>query len=636
MAATRTNQGAPPVGDKTAEDNVAKSGAGARLDPFAHIVALARSAPSRPRFMAEALRGIASFFSSPYAALHIRYSAEVFHDDCHFGSTNPGFWKASLQEFLTESLSECRSRARLLKSKRGATRVAFLSSPVYDTSGPANGALALVVDGVDETTLSERLATLDALCRLASFSAAFIGQGAPSGQPSAPDRGLARAAGYSSPVELAFAITNELRNKLNCEQVALGMVRRKRIRLLSISGFDQIARQSPGVAAIQNAMEECYDADETIAYDSSGAWSQNTEIQPIFALHRRWHDVAGGAAVASIPLHLGKKTIAIVSVRNRSSKPFKAAALTDIRERTEPFMSALQLVDRAHRGLVRHIMDSARSIAGSVIEPGRWGRRVALAMLAAASCWFCFGTIAYDVAASCVVTPARLRHVAAPVDGVLAEALVVAGDRVTEGQLLCRFDDRELRQQKAQLEAEWEVLERQKDQAMSVDSPVDRRLAQASQTLVRTKLDIVESRIARTLVRAPFDGVIMSGDLRQATGAVLRQGTPLYTVAPLGTWALEIELPEFATNDMTTDLHGSFATFANPERQHEFTLTRVVPHAEVRTRRNVFVAEASIHTADSSLRPGMEGVASIHVGRRAVWWVVLHRLIDYARIAFWM
>ena len=149
------------------------------IDPYARIVNLARSTTSRARLLTETVRCIVSAFASPYGAIHVRYASEIIQDDSHTGPTDPAFWKPSLQQFLTESLAEGRSRARLLKAKSGDTKVAFLSAPIFDPSGPAIGALAVVVTVVDESEWTARLSSLEALCRLASFCTEFIGRTRP-------------------------------------------------------------------------------------------------------------------------------------------------------------------------------------------------------------------------------------------------------------------------------------------------------------------------------------------------------------------------------------------------------------------------------------------------------------------------
>ncbi len=59
--------------------------------------------------------------------------------------------------------------------------------------------------------------------------------------------------------ELAFRITNDLRMHLDCDLVALGVCRNKRVDVLSISKYDSISSRNPGVRSMREAMEECYD-----------------------------------------------------------------------------------------------------------------------------------------------------------------------------------------------------------------------------------------------------------------------------------------------------------------------------------------------------------------------------------------
>ena len=63
---------------------------------------------------------------------------------------------------------------------------------------------------------------------------------------------------------------------------------------------------------------------------------------------------------------------------------------------------------------------------------------------------------------------------------------------------------------------------------------------------------------------------------------------------------------------------------------------RIRPQAEIQGQLNVYVAEAEAALPFAWMRPGMEGVAKIEVGRRRVWWVVLHRATDYLRLKLWL
>ena len=608
----------------------------ATADPFTEIVSLARRASSRSRFMSDMLRCVARYFRSPYAAVHLRYASEVIQDDCHIGPTDPNFWKASLQQFLTESLTEVRSRAKVLRAKSSHTRVAFFSAPVFDPSGPAIGAVALVVAPIDDADVTTSLARLESLSRVASLSVELLESARGGvGASKASAQAQARAALCGTVEELAFAITNELRNKLGGEQVSLGMVSRNRVKIISISGLDEVKKQSPGVVSLLEAMEECYDAGASIVYQRDGGWSSDG-ARSGYRLHKQWHAAAKGDAVASIPLRTSSKIVAILSIRRRADQPFTSDQVEQIRTRVEPFASALLLTRRANRGLVRHLTDSLDAMVDGLRTPGRVGRKAAAVAAALGVLWFAFGSMDYELAVPAVVTAAEIRHVSAPMNGVLASASVIEGDHVSQGDILCQFDDRDFDQQRAQLLAELTVLERVMDRARADESPFDAQLARAQQELARTKLDIVDRRIQQATLTAPIDGVIVAGDLRKHIGSVLTRGDPLFQIAPLDRWTLELQVPEASSDDLAADLVGSFAGFARPEAIRNFRISRVLAASEVRGTRNVYIAEADIDARGDWMRPGMEGIAKIQVGTRPVRWVALHRVIDYLRIHLWL
>ncbi|KKL15504.1 hypothetical protein LCGC14_2504950, partial [marine sediment metagenome] len=81
---------------------------------------------------------------------------------------------------------------------------------------------------------------------------------------------------------------------------------------------------------------------------------------------------------------------------------------------------------------------------------------------------------------------------------------------------------------------------------------------------------------------------------------------------------------------------GRFASNAKPEETQQFTTARISPGSELRNGRNVYLIEAVADTPPPWLRPGMEGVAKIRIGRRRVWWTVFHKLIDGLRMRLWL
>ncbi len=608
----------------------------APVDAYTEIGALVEATTSHTRLLADALKSIARQFGSPYAAIHVRYASEVLQDDWHTGPTDPQFWKHSLQEFLTESLATTMPRAKLLQAKTGSTKAAFLSAPLVDAAGSAIGALALVVAPVDDHDVATRLAALEGLSRYASLAAQLVGAKRPEvASASASGRALNQAAGHSTMEELAFAITNELRNKLGCEQVALGLVQLERVNLVSISGLDSISKRSPGCASLRGAMEECVDADRPVVYQKQEGWSEES-VTTGHRLHKQWHESAKGSAVASIPMRDGDRLVAVLSLRKRADDPFTRDQIDTIRKHVEPFGAALILTNRASRSLAKHCRDAVHGMVETLTTPGRLPAKIGGLLGLLATAWFFFGPITYELTVPCTVMPAHVRHVTAPFDGVLASAAVLEGDRVTQGQVLCTFDHRALDQQKVQLLAELAVLERTEDRARADNSPVEVKLALANQQLEWAKLDIVTHKIEQATLKAPFDGIVVAGDLRKRVGGVLARGDPLFKLARLDRLTLQMHVPESVSADLAVGLTGSFATYARPGRPDEMRILRVLGEAQIRDNKNVYLAEADIATPGDWMRPGMEGVAKITVGTRRVCWVALHKVVDYLRMKLWL
>lgn len=607
----------------------------APLDAYGEIIRLARAGSSRQRFMAQVLQCIVRHCSSPYGAIHIRYSSEVVQDEAHTGPENPGFWKPTVQSFLTESLTEPRARARVFKAKSGQAKVALISAPLYDPSGPAIGAMALVTAIGHEDECASHLSLLESLCRVASFAAELVGGGgAARSTRGEPERAAGKSALYESAEELAFAITNELRNRLDCEQVAIGIVERRKVRILSVSGLDQFNHRGPGATNLIAAMEECLDAGRPIVHPPS----QNAEDESgaVYHLHRQWHAQAKGDAVCSMPLRANGNVVAVLSLRNRADSSRSLPQPAELASRVEPYAAMLVLTRKASRSVGRHALDSVRSVSTSLLSRGHWARKIIAASMVCATGVFMFGKMDYRVTAPCRIGSTTVQHVSAPFLGILKASHARAGDRVVQGQLLVEFDVRELESQLAEIEAQLSVLEHERNKAMSQNAPALAQIAMANQEIHRVRREITLQKIERAGVRSPVDGVVIQGDPRERVGAVLAQGEQLLQIAPDGAWKVEVDLPEWAARDVTAGLAGEFVSFARPETHQPFQLTRVLPAAEIRGMKNSIVAQAEIGDAPDWLRVGMEGVARVDVGPRPIWWVSLHRATDYLRVKFWI
>jgi multidrug efflux pump subunit AcrA (membrane-fusion protein) len=326
----------------------------------------------------------------------------------------------------------------------------------------------------------------------------------------------------------------------------------------------------------------------------------------------------------------------VVSVR-RMGSGFRPDEIDSMRRMVEPFAGAFGLVERASRSLREHLRDAAGDAGRWLREPGKIARRALVVAGAAAALWFFFGPMPYTVTATAEVVPAQMQTLGAPFEGVLESAPVVAGDVVGKGDVLATFRTGELRLERERLEAALDVQRFTAGQAVSDRAaPVEVRLARAQMDLLRSQIALLDRRIEASTIRAPFDGLVVSGDLRDRIGQSLPLGEPLFEIADGDRYRLRIRVPERAVDDVRAGQAGSFSTQARPDESEPFVLDRVAPAAEVVDGANVYVAEAEVELDAPWMRPGMEGVGSIDAGTRVTWWVLLHRLTDWLRLQFYL
>ena len=446
---------------------------------------------------------------------------------------------------------------------------------------------------------------------------------------------VVRSEDYQTVHRLAFAITNNLRARVEADLVALGVPRGKSIRILSISGLDEVKPRSPGALPIRQAMEEASDFGRVICYQTDDQWTGRRTTTG-HRLHRAWHERTGGAAVLTVPLHAGDQLVALVSIRRSASKPFSLDEVSSIVSTIEPFASGFGLVGRASRSLVAHASDVARAGAGWFARPGGWGRKALLAGGIALGGWIGFGTVPHRVTVPATVSSSGSVVLTAPFSGRLESLLVTTGTAVFSGEAIAVMDTSAIELELAALDAEASSLAVEVDQAIASGDRAAAVRADARLAVVRADAAAARDRLERAVVRAPFDGVVLTMDAEDRAGEVFGLGAPVLTVAPTSEVELDLHVPEWAAPWVAVGGSGEFMPSARPGTRSSISVSEVMPAAEIYEGRNVVRAGATIADRESWVLPGMTGTARLEFGERRVWWVGLHRIIDSARLRFWL
>jgi multidrug resistance efflux pump len=206
---------------------------------------------------------------------------------------------------------------------------------------------------------------------------------------------------------------------------------------------------------------------------------------------------------------------------------------------------------------------------------------------------------------------------------------------VYKRQVLARLDDRDLKLEQERLTFGREQLTRKQREALAARDRASISVIGAQIDEVEAGLTLVSDRLGRAALSAPFDGVVVSGDLSQLLGTPVQQGKMLFQVAPLDAYRVILEVDERDIGALAVGQRGELTLSGMPNQHMNFEIQQITPVSTTQEGRNFFRVEAHLEHASSPVRPGMEGVGKIDVGSRKLVWIWTHSLVDWLRLTLW-
>jgi RND family efflux transporter MFP subunit len=428
----------------------------------------------------------------------------------------------------------------------------------------------------------------------------------------------------------AMAFVTALATKLQCSRVSIGFVRHGRTHVFAMSHSAEFKQHTNLIRSISEAMDEAVDQRETIVYPEGSSGS--VVVSRAHAELARQHEAG---ALCSIPLEALGAPIGALMLERPIDQPFDNKAIELCQSVAALAGPILDTHRRDDRWLITKAGDSLKSYFVSLFGP----RHVALKLVSAAViglALFCFLVNGdYRVSAKTVLEPIVQRAAAAPFNGYIREAPVRAGDLVQTGQILCTLDDRELKLERLKSLSKLEEHQKEYHKAMAEREAAKVEILTAQMHQVQAEIALLDDQLAHTKVLAPFDGIVVTGDLSQQLGAPIEKGRVLYEVAPLDSYRLVIEVDERDIADVRVGQHGSLMLSAFPSEIIGVTVEKITPVSTAKEGRNFFRIEAQFDQPHDRLRPGMEGAGKIEIDRRSLIWIWTHQIVDWIRLAAW-
>jgi multidrug efflux pump subunit AcrA (membrane-fusion protein) len=227
--------------------------------------------------------------------------------------------------------------------------------------------------------------------------------------------------------------------------------------------------------------------------------------------------------------------------------------------------------------------------------------------------------------------------VVAPFDTYIKSISVEPGDVVEAGKtILGVLETSELRLKLAALKAEQLGHQKQMAASMRDRNTAEAQIAQAQSDKLAAEIRLLEQHIGQATLIAPITGRVVSEDLRRQIGAPVETGKIVFEIALIESLRAELYVPEELIASVTEGQTGELASVGHPDQRIRFVVERINPVADVVNDQNIFKVRAPLLEQPEWMRPGMEGIAKIFVGKKRYIWIGTHRLADWLRMKLWI
>lgn len=201
--------------------------------------------------------------------------------------------------------------------------------------------------------------------------------------------------------------------------------------------------------------------------------------------------------------------------------------------------------------------------------------------------------------------------------GRIVDIPFVEGGQVNEGDALVKFDDSDVQAELKQ--AEGELLLRKADferistlHGQKIESIKKMDEARAAFTIAQGKVDAATSRLAKTVIKAPFEGKI--GLIDVSKGAFVQAGQDLVTLVDTTPVKVDFKVPEKHVNDVGVGQVAEVKVSSFKDRI--FTATVEAVDARVEAESHSMPVRATIPNEDGTLKPGLFANVSLIIGEK--------------------
>lgn len=430
--------------------------------------------------------------------------------------------------------------------------------------------------------------------------------------------------------DASMVFVTELATLMKCDRVSLGFVNKSHVRVEAISHSASFGKQMNLVGLICGAMEESILQRSEMIYPlPPGAKVLVTRD------HEELSRQQAGESILTIPLHAQERYYGALALERPADVPFQEDEIKICRgifALVAPILEAKRQNDRL---LILKAADSLRKQVERFLGAGYVGRKLVVVLLIAVMVFFSKATGEYRLTATSTLEPLVRRSIVSPFNGYVKDAAVRSGDLVKKGTVLCSLDSRDLHLERGRWLNQQTQYQRQRQEAIATNDRAKANIITSQLDQATAQLNLVQSQLKRTSLVAPFDGIVVSGDLSQRIDGSVEQGEVMFELAPLNYYRVILQVDEYRIAEVRPGQRGTLVLPALMDRNFEFEIEKITPISSQKEGKNYFRVEAKLIRTSDILRPGMEGIGKISVDKRRLISIWTRDLMDWMRMKVW-
>ena len=428
----------------------------------------------------------------------------------------------------------------------------------------------------------------------------------------------------------ATAVATELATRLSCNRVSIGFIRGQRMHVRALSNNAKFDHKTNLVRDLASAMDEAVDQDAVLVLPET-----ESQTSLVTHAHKGLAENHGNAVICTVPLIDKLATVGALTFERPAATPFSSEDVQFFRNIAAMLGPALELKRKDDRWLPAKISDSAGTQLKKLFGPRHSVMKLAGVGIIGLLGLMIAGQGDHRISAEASLEGRVQRVIVAPIDGFISSSDIRAGDIVQKGQLMGAMEDKDLLLEQQKWSSQKNQYTREYRNALSEHDRSEVSILSARIAQADAQLELVNAQLLRTQISAPFDGVVVSGDLSQSLGSPVGRGDVLFEVAPLDDYRLVLHIKESDIQHVKTGQPGELRLTGLPGEPLAFVIDKITPVATASEGSNNFRVESRLLDTPQQLLPGMAGVGKVTVGEQNLFWIWTHTLADWLRLWAW-